>query len=68
MNTLKLTVTIDADGRQAADMLDDLAIDAEGGMFDQALLNLLRDHLRRMGDFRDWRIVSARVDVQEEIP
>jgi hypothetical protein len=37
-------------------------------MFDQALLNLLRDHLRRMGDFRDWRIVSARVDVQEEIP
>ena len=65
MNTLRLNLTIDVDGNAAGDVVDDLAIDADAGMLDQAALNLLREHLRRMGDARDWRLVAFRIDVQE---
>jgi hypothetical protein len=61
MKTLELRIEIDVDGEHAADMLDDLAIDAEAGALDQAVLNLLREHLRKHCDFRDWRIVSTLV-------
>ena len=65
MTTLTLTLTIDVDGRDAGDAVDDLAIDADAGDIDQAALELVRSHLRRMGDFRDWRIVRCAVTVPE---
>ena len=65
MNTLRLNLTIYVDGNSAGDVVDDLAIAADAGMLDQAALNLLREHLRRMGDARDWRLVAVRIDVQE---
>jgi hypothetical protein len=60
--TIRWRLTVDIDGKQARDIADDLAIDADAGELDQAVLNLLRDHLRKVGDTRDWRIV--RVEVQ----
>lgn len=65
MQTVTLTLAIDIDGKAAADVVDDLGIDAEAGELDQAALNLVRQHLRRMGDFRDYRIVRCTVNVQE---
>jgi hypothetical protein len=65
MQTMTLTVTIDVDGAAAADVVDDLGIDVEAGALDQALLNLVRDHLRRVGDTRDYRIVRCAATVQE---
>jgi hypothetical protein len=65
MQTMTLTLTIDVDGRNAGDAVDDLAIDADSGELDQAALELVRSHLRRMGDFRDWRIVRCAVTVPE---
>ena len=65
MQTVTLTLTIDIDGKAAADVADDLGIDAEAGEHDQAALDLVRQHLRRMGDFRDWRVVRCAVNVQE---
>ena len=59
--TLTFTVTVTLAGDQAADAADDLAIDAEAGDLDQAMLNLLRAHLTKQGDTRDWRIVRAEV-------
>ena len=65
MTTLGLTLTIEIDGAAAADVADDLLIDADGGDLDQAALDLVRRHLRKMGDFRDYRIVRCTVNVQE---
>lgn len=65
MTTLELSISIDFDGKHAADVTDDLAIDVDAGELDQAVINLLRAHLRRMGDFRDWRIVRCMVNVKE---
>lgn len=65
MKTLELRLTIGIDGDNAADIVDDLGIDVDAGELDQAALNMLRAHLCRMGDTRDWRIVTARVDVPE---
>lgn len=65
MNTITLKLTIDVDGRHAADVIDDLAIDVDAGALDLALLNLLRDHFKRLGDDRDWRFLSVRCDVPE---
>ncbi len=65
MQQLTLTLTIDIDGRNAGDVVDDLAIDADGGELDQAALEIVRSHLRKMGDFRDWRIVRCTVTVPE---
>ena len=61
------TVTVTLDGAHAADVADDLAIDADAGELDQAMLNLLRAHLANHGDTRDWRIVRAAVDVPDEV-
>lgn len=68
MNTITLKLTIEVAGRAAGDVLDDLAIDVDAGALDQALLNLLRDHFKRLGDDRDWRIVAVRCDVPEVTP
>ena len=68
MNTINFLLTIDVDGRNAGDVVDDLGIDADAGMFDQALLDLVRAHLRKMGDFRDWRLVRCMVTVPEVTP
>ena len=65
MQQLVLTVTIDIDGRNAGDVVDDLAIDADSGELDQAALELVRQHLRKMGDFRDWRVVRCMVTAPE---
>lgn len=65
MQTVTLTLSIDFDGKAAADVADDLGIDAEAGELDQAALDLVRQHLRRMGDTRDWRIVRCAVNVRE---
>jgi hypothetical protein len=67
MTTLELRLTIDIDGLHAGDVIDDLAIDADAGELDQAMLELVRSHLRRMGDFRDYRIVRATVTVPESV-
>ena len=67
MQQLTLTLTIDIDGRNAGDLVDDLAIDTDAGMLDQAALDLVRQHLRKMGDFRDWRIVRCMVTVPEGV-
>lgn len=65
MKTLHLNLTIEVDGHSAADVVKDLAIDVDAGDLDQGALNMLRAHLRRMGDFRDYRIVAVRVTVPE---
>ena len=65
MQTVTLTLSIDIDGVAAADVADDLGIDAEAGELDQVALNLVRQHLHKMGDFRDWRVVRCTVGVQE---
>ena len=65
MQQLVLTLTIDVDGRNAGDVCDDLGIDADAGELDQAALDLVRQHLRKMGDFRDYRIVRCTVTVPE---
>ena len=67
MMTLELRLTIDIDGKAAADVADDLGIDAEAGELDQAALDLVRQHLRRMGDFRGYRIVRCMLTVQESV-
>ena len=67
MQQLTFTVTVMLDGAQAADVADDLAIDADAGELDQAMTNLLRAHLANHGDTRDWRIVRAAVDVPGEV-
>ena len=67
MQAMTLTLSIDIDGAAAADVADDLGIDAEAGELDQAALDLVRQHLRRMGDFRDWRVVRCMVNVQESV-
>ena len=59
MPQLQFTLTILLDGEHAADIADDLGIDAEGGMFDLPLLTLFRQHLAAMRDTRDYRIVRA---------
>lgn len=64
MTRVDLTVTIHIDGASAADVADDLRIDADTGGLDLALLQLIRAHLRAHGDSRDWRIVSAVVNVE----
>ena len=65
MQQLTLMLTIDVDGRNAGDLVDDLAIDTDAGMLDQAALDLVRQHLHRLADFRDYRIVRCMVNVQE---
>ena len=65
MQQLTLTLALDIDGKAAADVADDLLIDVDAGELDQATLNMVRQHLRKMGDFRDYRIVRCAVNVQE---
>ena len=60
MKTITLTVTVEIDGSQAAELAQGLANDAQAGDLDQALLNLLRGHTARLDDPRDWRIVAVR--------
>lgn len=67
MQQLTLTLTIDVDGPSAGDVTDDLAIDVDAGMLDQAALDLVRSHLHKMSDFRDWRIVRCMVTVPEGV-
>jgi hypothetical protein len=68
MQTVTLTLSIDIDGKAAADVADDLGIDVEAGELDQAALTMVRQHLHRMGDFRDYRIVRCAVNnVQESV-
>lgn len=64
MIRVNLAVTITVDGAAAADVADDLAIDADAGALDLALLQLIRAHLHAHGDSRDWRIVAAVVNVE----
>ena len=59
MTQVIVTLSIDIDGAAAADAADDLRIDADDGELDQALLQLIRQHLAAHGDTRDWRIVRA---------
>lgn len=68
MTTLTFTLTAELDGHHAADVADDLAIDADAGDLDLALTNVLRQHLRNVGDARDWRVVAAHVWPQGEEP
>jgi len=68
MKTLHLNLIIEVDGHSAADVAEDLAIDVDAGDLDPGALNMLRAHLRRMGDFRDYRIVAVRVTVPEVQP
>ena len=65
MQAIDLTLTIHIDGKAAADVADDLLIDVDAGELDQALLDLVRQHLRRMNDTRDWRVVRCMATVQE---
>ena len=65
MQTVNLTLAIELDGKNAADVADDLGIDAEAGELDQAFLDVVRQHLRSFGDTRDWRVVRCTVGVQE---
>lgn len=64
MTRVNLAVTISIDGAGAADVADDLRIDADAGSLDLALLQLIRRHLYLGGDTRDCRIVSAVVNVE----
>lgn len=59
MQTVDFVLSIEVDGASAADVIDDLLIDADGGELDQALVNLVRQHLTNHNDARDWRIVNA---------
>ncbi len=59
--TISATLTVEIAGSAAADAADDLLIDIDAGELDQALLNLIRQHLADANDTRDWRIVSARL-------
>ena len=68
MTTLTVTLAIDIDGAAAADVIDDLAIDAEAGELDQAMTNVIRQHLHNHGDTRDWRTVAAHVWPKGEEP
>ena len=61
MTQINFTLTVDIDGAHASDVADDLGIDSEAGELDQALVNLLRQHLADRNDTRDWRIIGARV-------
>jgi len=61
MKTITLTVTVEIDGAQAAELAQGLADDAQAGDLDQGLLNLLRGHTARLDDPRDWRIASVKV-------
>ena len=65
MQTVNLTLSIDIDGAAAADVADDLGIDVDAGELDQAALTMVRKHLHRLADFRDYRIVRCMVNVQE---
>ena len=65
MTTLELRLTIDIDGRNAGSVFDELLIDVDAGELDQALLDLVRKHLHRLADFRDYRIVRCTAAVQE---
>ena len=67
MQTVTLTLALDIDGKAAADVADDLLIDVDAGELDQATLNMVRQHLRKMGDFRDYRIVRCTVTVPEGV-
>lgn len=67
MQTVNLTLSIDIDGAAAADVADDLGIDVDAGELDQAAPTMVRQHLHRMGDFRDYRIVRCAVNVQEGV-
>ena len=67
MQTVTLTLALDIDGKAAADVADDLLIDVDAGELDQATLNMVRQHPRKMGDFRDYRIVRCTVTVPEGV-
>lgn len=67
MTTLELRLTIDIDGTAAPDVADDLLIDVDAGELDVALLEVVRQHLHRMGDFRDWRLTRCTATVQESV-
>ena len=61
MATLELTLRIAGDGWAADDVLAELMVDAQGGELDQGVLNVIRGHLSRYTDERDWRIVGVSV-------
>ena len=61
MTTITATVVIDLAGAYAAAVAGDLAIDIEAGELDQAVANLVRQHLTNYGDTRDWRVVTAKL-------
>lgn len=67
MMTLELRLTIDIDGKAAADVAGDLLIDVDAGELDQAALTMVRKHLHRLADFRDYRIVRCMLTVQESV-
>ena len=59
MTTVDFCLSIEVDGAHASDVIDDLGIDVDAGELDQALVNLVRQHLTNHNDTRDWRIVNA---------
>lgn len=61
MTALQITLTVQLDGTDAADVADDLGIDIEAGELDQAALNMLRAHL--VADGRDAKIAHVLCDV-----
>jgi hypothetical protein len=65
MQTVTLTLSIDIDGAAAAAVAGELLVDVDAGELDQAALTMVRKHLHRLADLRDYRIVRCTVDVQE---
>ncbi len=68
MTEICFTLAVQIDGDRAADIADDLGIDAEARDFDLAALNLFRAHLHALGDTRDYRLVRATVTPVEVTP
>ncbi len=66
--TIQFTLTVQIDGEHAADIADDLGIDAEAGDFDLAALAMFRTRLHAMRDTRDYRLVRATVTPVEVTP
>ena len=64
---LVFRLTIDLAGEDSAAVGQNLAGDIAVGALDQALLNLVRAHSRRIEDPRDWRVVAATVTPAREV-
>lgn len=62
MTSLRITVTVEIDGEDADGVAEYLRVDVEAGELDQHALEMLRDHLWRIGGQvvgDDWRIVRV---------